>query len=267
MADPFEVRMRFSNQLGQLSASVVSLQKAATYALKFKDMDEDLHSCILEQVERQTNMNTRANIMFFIEHFLEMAAKEGQTNYVKMIQRDILRIVDAVAPDTGPGAANVKVARLVLQGLQKKGFLEAQTVASMEEALKDRETSAHDAGLASPARDENDLGDMPPSQTIPRPGRASGPRLEKRHVEQRIEEDRERHKRVRENVWAIRDSEDEIDRLWEETSDLGEDDHVMGREEFLAREAAISQQCAHYSPRTLDDLYGRNGSTTNGKAH
>lgn len=52
MADPFEVRMRFSNQLGQLNASVVSLQKAATYALKFKDMDEDLHSCILEQVER-----------------------------------------------------------------------------------------------------------------------------------------------------------------------------------------------------------------------
>lgn len=52
MADPFEVRMRFSNQLGQLNASVVSLQKAATYALKYKDMDEDLHSCILEQVER-----------------------------------------------------------------------------------------------------------------------------------------------------------------------------------------------------------------------
>lgn len=44
--------MRFSSQLGQLNASVVSLQKAATYALKYKDMDEDLHSCILEQVER-----------------------------------------------------------------------------------------------------------------------------------------------------------------------------------------------------------------------
>lgn len=52
MADPFEVRMRFSLQLQHLNASVNSAQKAAQYALKYKDMDEDLHSCILEQVER-----------------------------------------------------------------------------------------------------------------------------------------------------------------------------------------------------------------------
>lgn len=52
MADPFEVRMRFSSQLQHLNASVSSAQKAAQYAIKYKDMDEDLHSCILEQVER-----------------------------------------------------------------------------------------------------------------------------------------------------------------------------------------------------------------------
>jgi CTD kinase subunit gamma len=52
MADPFEVRMRFTTQLQHLSASVTSSQKAAHYALKYRDMDEDLHSCILEQLER-----------------------------------------------------------------------------------------------------------------------------------------------------------------------------------------------------------------------
>lgn len=52
MADPFEVRMRFTNQLQHLNASVTSAQKAANYALKYRDMDEDLHSCILEQLER-----------------------------------------------------------------------------------------------------------------------------------------------------------------------------------------------------------------------
>lgn len=52
MADPFEVRMRFTNQLRQLSASVTSSQKAAQYALRHKDLAEDLHSCILEQLER-----------------------------------------------------------------------------------------------------------------------------------------------------------------------------------------------------------------------
>lgn len=52
MADPFEVRMRFTNQLRQLNASVTSAHKAAQYALKNRDMAEDLHSCILEQLER-----------------------------------------------------------------------------------------------------------------------------------------------------------------------------------------------------------------------
>ena len=52
MADPFQVRVRFSTQLQNLNASVTSAQKAAQYALKYKDMDEDLHSCILEQLEK-----------------------------------------------------------------------------------------------------------------------------------------------------------------------------------------------------------------------
>lgn len=52
MADPFEVRMKFTSQLQHLNASVNSSQKAAHYALKYRDMDEDLHSCILEQLER-----------------------------------------------------------------------------------------------------------------------------------------------------------------------------------------------------------------------
>lgn len=55
MADPFEVRMRFTSQLQHLNASVTSAQKAAHYALKYRDMDEDLHSCILEQLERVLN--------------------------------------------------------------------------------------------------------------------------------------------------------------------------------------------------------------------
>lgn len=52
MVDPFEVRMRFSSQLEHLNASTTSAQKAAQYALKYKEMAEDLHSCILEQLEK-----------------------------------------------------------------------------------------------------------------------------------------------------------------------------------------------------------------------
>jgi len=53
-------------------------------------------------------MNNRANIMYFLEHLCDMAAREGHHDYVRMMQRDILRVVDAVAPEDGSGAANVR---------------------------------------------------------------------------------------------------------------------------------------------------------------
>lgn len=51
--------------------------------------------------------------MYFIEHFLEIATKERHNDYVRMMQRDIIRVVDAVCPEDGSGAANVKVVRKV----------------------------------------------------------------------------------------------------------------------------------------------------------
>lgn len=64
MADPFEVRMRFTHQLQHLNASINSSQKAAHYALKYRDMDEDLHSCILEQLERVRECFKRPKTLF-----------------------------------------------------------------------------------------------------------------------------------------------------------------------------------------------------------
>ncbi|KAI0177289.1 CTD kinase subunit gamma [Pestalotiopsis sp. NC0098] len=216
MADPFEVRMRFSGQLQHLNASVVSAQKAAQYAMKHSDMSEDLHSCILEQLEK-TSMNTRANIMYFIEPFLELAEKERVGNdYIRMMQRDIIRVVDAVCPEDGSGAANVKVVRKVLRGLMSKGFLLEQVVDELEECLKDRAAASH-ADMAA-----ND-------STAPK---AKPAKLEKRQIEQRIEEDRERHKKMRENMWVTpKDQEEKLRKLWDETSELGEDDERLAQEE------------------------------------
>ncbi|PGH15744.1 hypothetical protein AJ80_05452 [Polytolypa hystricis UAMH7299] len=231
MADPFEVRMRFTTQLQHLSASVTSSQKAAHYALKYRDMDEDLHSCILEQLERN-NMNIRANIMYFIEHLCDMATKEKHLEFVHMIQRDILRIVDAVAPSDGSGAANVKHVRHVLDGLLSKSFLKAETVKEIDACLKERET--HPAHLL----DLDSVDDNPSSEgaAAGRSARSSGIKLDKRQIEQRIEEDRERNKRLRENMWAVPGNDtDEFDKMWDELSDLGEDDYLTAREEAMER--------------------------------
>lgn len=231
MADPFEVRQRFTTLLAHLTASHNSIQKAAYYALKNREMDEDLHSCIIEQLER-TNMNTRANIMFFIECLCEMAVKDAggvgdgagrgidgsALGYVRMLQRDILRVVECVIGSEG---ANVRVVRKVLQTLQSRQILQPETVSELEAVLKAREVE-HPFMTASPSG-------------------KNGAKMDKRQIEQRIEEDRERHKRLRESIWAVSgEEEQEMEKLWEEASDIADDDHVVGREDREERERTIT---------------------------
>jgi CTD kinase subunit gamma len=186
-------------------------------------------------------MNNRANIMYFIEHLCDMAARENHQNYLRMMQRDILRVVDAVAPEDGTGAANVKVVRKVLQGLQKKSFLLAQTVTEIEECLKERDSAPEDVVMfnASPV-----AGWPAGSAKYDATPRLNGPghtKVDKKQIEQRIEEDRERHKRLRENIWAVPNTgaeDEEFRKMWEETSDVGEDDFILYAEEAAERKEA-----------------------------
>jgi len=185
-------------------------------------------------------MNNRANIMYFIEHLCEMATKESHMNYVRMIQRDILRVVDAVAPADGSGAANVKHVRRVLQGLQNKSILSDETVAEIDSALKERETHpAHLLDLESV--EGQDITGKSKSGT-PRGSKANGIiRVDKRQIEQRIEEDRERNKRLRESMWAVSgDDRGEFRKFWDEGSDVGEDDYLGADEEVAERSQMVA---------------------------
>lgn len=65
--------------------------------------------------------------MYFIEHLCDMAQRENHLDFVRMIQRDILRVVDAVAPSDGSGAANVKVVRRVSFMRRYHAFLQKLT--------------------------------------------------------------------------------------------------------------------------------------------
>ncbi|KAI4727231.1 hypothetical protein E4T49_04960 [Aureobasidium sp. EXF-10728] len=216
--DPFEVRMRFNSQLQHLNASVTSAQKAAVWAIKYREWDEDLHSCILENLERNS-LNNRANIFYFFETLCDVASAANHIEFVRMMERDILRIVDLVAPEDGSGAANVKVVRKVLRNLAGKKYLQQQTVDELEDCIKDRDNIGGLAGTASPEEAvRNSNGNV---------------RVEKRQVEQRIEEDRERHKRLREGIWAV--NEDEFEKIWVETADLNQDDYRTAIEEEAER--------------------------------
>lgn len=79
MADPFEVRRRFTSIPSYLSASTSLRIEVAHYALLHRDKNEDLHSCILDGLETppakgqsQANIKNCANIMYFLEHHVDV---------------------------------------------------------------------------------------------------------------------------------------------------------------------------------------------------
>jgi CTD kinase subunit gamma len=237
--------MRFTNLLTHLSASATASIKTAHYALKHRDMDEDLHSCIIENLERGNNMNNRANIMYFLEHHADVNMKEGGHGaYVDMVRRDIQRIVDAVAQS----GANVKVVRRVVTGLGEKGVLTTEVLNGIETGLKEKEEKmgrllGDEDGRAEGDKDatnasvEGATEGHKPTPKTGHSGKANGvSRMDKRAIEQRIEEDRERNKRLRESVWAVAGEDDqELDKMWEEGSSVGEDEHVIAAEEAEER--------------------------------
>jgi CTD kinase subunit gamma len=183
-------------------------------------------------------MNNRANIMYFIEHLCDMATKENHLPFVNMIQRDIIRVVDAAAPSDGSGAANVKHVRRVLNGLQSKSILSTETVAEIDASLKERERYSEDLlDFKAPAGDE--LQSDESKGDILRTASASKIKVDKRQIEQRIEEDRERNKRLREIIWAVPSNDaGELDAMWDDVSDIGEDDYLQTAEETQERARA-----------------------------
>ena len=121
----------------------------------------------------------------------------------------------------------------VLNGLQQKSVLTAETVTELEACLKERDTlPAHPA--LSPV-DPNNKREVVAAQTTPK---VNG--LDKRQIEQRIEEDRERHKRLRESIWAISAEEDgEFEKMWEEAGEIDQDDYLAAEEDAMFRRQAL----------------------------
>lgn len=149
------------------------------------------------------------------------------------------KIVAAVVGSKG--GANIKVARKVVGDLGGRGWLGGDVVGVIEEDLRRRE-SERSRLLVEEGGEEMDRKGSEKEKKAEsrdkrdakvREGKSNGVnKVDKRAIEQRIEEDRERNKRLRESVWAINgDDEEELNRLWEETSDLCEDDYAIAREE------------------------------------
>ena len=116
--------------------------------------------------------------------------------------------------------------------------MSSETIAKIDAGLKDRET--HPAHLDLEAEDGAESGARSKTGT-PRGSKGNGMRVDKRQIEQRIEEDRERNKRLRESMWTVSgDDGDEHGKFWDEASDIGEDDFLAANEELTERSQMVT---------------------------
>ncbi|KAI5781148.1 CTD kinase subunit gamma CTK3-domain-containing protein [Geopyxis carbonaria] len=227
--DAFQCRMQFTRQLQSLNASSVSAKQCAQFALKNREYDEDLVSVIVEQLQsRDVSMNVQVNILYFIETLCEQSLTAEHHTFVTLIQRELPTIVGAVASEDPEGAANVETVKTVLQRLKNRGVVDSNLVSDLENLLAEREVVYKD-GESSEDDTMSDI-DSTKSDTC-----------KKRYftdtvIQQRMEEDRERHKRLRENIWQIQEiqyegHDPEFDKAWELASDLASDDFEIMKEE------------------------------------
>ncbi|TBU26534.1 CTD kinase subunit gamma CTK3-domain-containing protein [Dichomitus squalens] len=250
--DPFEVRMQFLALLRRLDASQQSIKKIVGFALKyFSSCGEDLWDCIVEECQKGS-LNSRINILYLLDSLCETcllakphtgAARDtglSSSSYVDYLSRDLSKLVDYVVPPGQQGMPNFMSTVQVLESWRNKRVIEPQ---KLDEVLAILDTRRATASLPS----ERDSSAAPP--------------LDPFEIKKRMEEDRERHKRLRERRWVqpishnlyglhplasflpLTDDGDgpgeltldiEFDNEWETTSDWNEDD-----DEAIAEENAM----------------------------
>ncbi|KAL8293051.1 hypothetical protein RQP46_000745 [Phenoliferia psychrophenolica] len=177
--DPFEVRMTFIGLLSKLTSSLASIQRVSAFALKHgPKCGDDIWDCLVDEAS-QVNLNARINLLYFLDTLLDKHAP-GQP-YKDLIGRDLAKLVEAVVPQTREGILNLLSATQVLTSWKLRRRLDAELLDAILAALEGRRESLH---------------------TAP-PGTSSLSKFSRNDILRRIEDDRERHKRLRERLWVL----------------------------------------------------------------
>ncbi|KAF7726522.1 hypothetical protein EC973_008653 [Apophysomyces ossiformis] len=195
-SDPFECRLNFLALLNKLNASQQSIYKVANYAMRHRRLAEDLYSCLIDELDK-ASLNARLNIIYVFDAIFSASLKSRFTGYVDLTRRDLPRIIQAVVPNDPKGVVNIPNTRKILTHWKQKCIFDASEIEQAEKPLLEREASVGTTTTSDGFSREDIL--------------------------RRMEEDRERHKKLREEIW-IRSAEEandaEFEQIWETTDAL-----------------------------------------------
>ncbi|CUA66967.1 hypothetical protein RSOLAG22IIIB_02875 [Rhizoctonia solani] len=135
------------------------------------------------------SLNTRMNILHLLDNLCETAllyqsgatTPSSQAPYVEYVTRDLEKIIEYVVPNSRDGLINFQSARQILESWQTKRVLDPIAVSNVLEDLEAKKAS---------------LKEIPVT-------RSNTSAAERDEIFKRIEEDRERHKLLRQRRWNV----------------------------------------------------------------
>ncbi|KAI9487210.1 MAG: CTD kinase subunit gamma CTK3-domain-containing protein [Benjaminiella poitrasii] len=212
-SDPFECRLHFISLLNKLNATQQSIHKVAIFAMRHRKLSEDLYNCLLEQLEK-ASLNARLNIIYVFDAIFSASQKSKYSGYVNLTRPDLSRIIHAVVSNGPKGVLNIPSTQKILNNWKRKGYFEIAELEEAEKPLLQRNSSTNQ------------------TQT------STADSFSKEDILRRMEEDRERHKRLREEIWIrpVEESKDaEFEDFWNtiETLDPESDYEFMMKQNML----------------------------------
>ncbi|KAG0012714.1 hypothetical protein BGZ80_011563 [Entomortierella chlamydospora] len=156
-----------------------------------------------QKLSHAPSINARMNLFYVLDSICHQSHKAGFSGYIDLIQRNLPKIIECVTPSGPKGNVNVAGTKKVLEQWRSKKLFQDSVIDKVEIPLLSR-----DLGASAPAI--TDAG------------------FSKDDILKRMDEDRERHKRIREEIWirpSDEDSDAEFSQNWEETSDLEDNDY------------------------------------------
>lgn len=242
--DPFEARLSFVKLLQRLNASVQAIENTIEFLQTNRDLEEDLYACILQELEN-TGLNTRLNIFYFLESLCEHIHVDSKflpgNRYKDNITRDFSRIFQLVVPAGRLGLINLSAAEQVIENLRAKKILSEEAFLDVDRIIEDKrkqltispvEVSSLNSPLiaggstnGTPAASLAEPSSLATTASTVAASQSAGDELKKEDILRRMDEDRERQKRLKETIWAIdyKASPDmEFNTLWETCGPVNE---------------------------------------------
>lgn len=229
--DPFEARLQFIQLLETVNPSSQSMGKTTAFAIKFQDLHEDFHSCILE-VLNKVDLNIKINIVYFIENLLNKLYKKDYEDvaYFRNIERDFPKIVENCLPNDN--LINLINLYEILNNLEKL-FGKADQNRDLRTLFDSLDATNYDVKVNEPGEASGESSGFRKSWLIliAKKEKSIRSRIEQLHAKSdstedvpltkeqilnRIETDRERHKKTKEINWIINrnDPRTEFDKLY-----------------------------------------------------